>query len=142
MMKFHMGMNLLVMGLAVWSIGLSTQASADDDENRIGLRPSLHVCLVHSEGYTSSMLDCGGDEQEYQDKRLDGVYHKLLGRLPEDQRQSLKDNEQSWIRTRENKCAQPKDSGTMGDINYSSCFLTETARHATRLEDMLRRSKP
>ena len=142
MMKRCMEMQLLIAALTVFLMNQSTLAFAYDDGKKIGLSSVYHVCMSHSGGVTASMLDCDGNEQDFQNRRLDSIYRRLLDDLPEGQRHILKDNEQSWIKTRESKCVQPEGSGTMGAINYSSCFLGETARHATKLENMLKRIRP
>ena len=129
---------LLLSGLLVLATCLSAPALADDENDwkRIGERPGYIACLKGTEGITVSMLNCDGQEQRYQDQRINAAYRTLMTTIPAGQRQDLRLKERAWIKDREGKCAQPRDSGTAGDINYSSCFLDETARQATRLEAM------
>ena len=124
---------LLFPGLFVLAACLSMSAFADDENDwkRVGERPSYDACMRGAGGITFSMLNCNGQEQRYQDRRINAAYRALMTTIPAGQRQDLRLKERAWIKDRESKCTQPSDSGTAGDINYSSCFLDETARQAT-----------
>ena len=129
---------LLFSGLFVLATCLSAPSLADDENNwkRIGERPGYIACIDGTGGITASILTCDGQEQGYQDRRINAAYHTLMTTIPVSQRQDLRLKERVWIKDRESKCKQPSDSGTAGDINYSSCFLGETARQAAKLEGM------
>ena len=122
-------------------VSTSSFSGDDVDLKKSGIRSSYGACLDGSNGITSSMLDCNGKEQSYQDKRLNATYRSLLAELPEDKRQKLRQEERGWIRERDGTCVEPKDAGTAGDVDYSNCFLNETAKQATKLQDMLKADK-
>ena len=134
----------LSSGLFVLSACLSVPGLADDADNgrQIGERPSYAACVRGSGGITASILNCDGQEQKYQDHRINVAYRTLMTTVPASQRQGLRQQERTWIKDRDIKCAQPGESGTAGDVNYSSCFLDETARQATKLENMTGKPKP
>ena len=129
---------LLFPGLFVLAACFSLPALADDENDwkRIGERPGYIACLHGTGGITASILTCDGQEQGYQDRRINTAYRTLMTAIPIGQRQDLRLKERAWINGRDSKCKQPSDSGTAGDINYSSCFLDETARQAAKLEGM------
>ncbi len=135
---------LLSSGLFVLSTCLSMPVLADDGDDRrqIGERPSYADCVRESGGITASILNCDEQEQKYQDRRINVTYRTLMTTVPAAQRQDLRQQERAWIKDRDSKCAQPSDSGTAGDVNYSSCFLDETARQATKLQNMMEKAKP
>ena len=134
---------VLSCGLLAFAIFFPTLGFPDDDADlkQSGVRSSYDACLDRSNGITSSMLDCNGKEQTYQDKRLNAAYRSLMARLPEDKGQRLRQEERGWIKERDGTCVEPKDSGTAGDLDYSNCFLNETAKQATKLQDMLKAAK-
>ena len=134
---------VLAYGLLASAMCFSTSSFSGDDADlkQNGVRLSYGACLDRSNGITSSMLDCNGKEQSYQDKRLNAAYRGLMAGLPEDKRRKLRQEERGWIKERDGTCVEPKDSGTARDLDYSNCFLNETAKQATKLQDMLKAIK-
>lgn len=129
---------LLETCLILMLSGITTPAFADNDKKTPGYSQVFNICLDNSEGITSRMMDCTGAEQEYQDWRLNTAYQVLMKTLSLEKQKKRKQEERDWIKKRESTCAQPEDSGSLGEINYSGCFLEETTKQANMLETLLR----
>lgn len=99
-----------------------------------GLRSSYNICLDNSGGVTVKMLDCDDDELSYQDARLNKVYKKLFSSLSNSQKMVLRSDEKKWMAFRDSACRPDPDGGTAASVTSKSCYVDETARQATRLE--------
>ena len=102
---------VLFSGLVLLAAGLSVPALADDENEwtQIGERSGYITCLHGTGGITASMLTCDGQEQGYQDRRINAAYHSLMTTMPIGQREDVRLKERVWIDYRENKCRQPRD---------------------------------
>jgi len=112
-----------------------TSASSADKH----LRPGFNTCMDASEGVTVKMNSCLAKEFDYQDKRLNTAYQALRKSLSDKDRLALRDEERTWIKTRDAKCAPDKDGGTAALLVSGDCALTQTAERATELEGRLKK---
>ena len=113
------------------------QLLAETDE---GLSKEYSDCMNKVEnGTTSGMLQCGGEELDRQDARLNDAYRKLLSKLSPDRKKALLKGQRAWIKFREANCDYWYDpqGGTAARLNASGCTLTMTAARAKELEGML-----
>lgn len=112
-----------------------TSASSADKH----LRPGFDICMDASDGVTVKMNSCLAKEFDYQDKRLNTAYQALRKSLSDKDRLALRDEERTWIKTRDAKCAPDKDGGTAALLVSGDCALTQTAERATELENRLKK---
>jgi uncharacterized protein YecT (DUF1311 family) len=61
-------------------------------------------CIDASEGITSNVLDCGGEELDRLDVILNQTYRALMQKLPPTRQRQLRDSERKWITWRERDC--------------------------------------
>jgi uncharacterized protein YecT (DUF1311 family) len=116
------------------SAGFQHDRSQRKDENGVSLRPVYDKCLDASGGVTSAILDCIKQEYQYQDKRLNEAYKKVMAVISEHDRQKFRDEERKWISYRDSHCALDSDSGQVGEIDSDDCLVEETAKQAVYLE--------
>jgi uncharacterized protein YecT (DUF1311 family) len=96
-------------------------------------------CMDKSEGVTSNMLDCIGNEINYQDKRLNESYRKVMSTLNPSRTKKLQEAQRAWIKYRDENCNFYADSngGTMAEVVSSDCVLSSTASRAEELTKLL-----
>jgi uncharacterized protein YecT (DUF1311 family) len=113
------------------------QLLAETDE---GLSKEYSDCMDKvKNGTTADMLECGGEELDRQDARLNDAYKKLMSKLSRDRKKALLKAQQAWVKFREANCDYWYDpqGGTAARLNASGCSLTMTAARAKELEGML-----
>jgi uncharacterized protein YecT (DUF1311 family) len=105
-------------------------------------------------GTTTDMVNCGGAEFDYWDRRLNTAYKKLMSALKSDDElmgdqgalpglrlsETVRKAQRSWIRYRDDSCAVERDrfrGGTLGRITGINCMALETARRSVELERLL-----
>lgn len=110
----------------------SSAHAAPADEPK--MRPSFDKCIDASSGVTLNMLNCIAAESDYQDKRLNRAYKKLMRASSKAEQVKLRANEIKWLTGRDTRCAPDVDGGTSATLNSQSCYLEETARQANYLE--------
>ena len=88
----------MIISLAVLWNG---QLLAETDE---GLSKEYSDCMNKVENTTSGMLQCGGEELDRQDARLNDAYKKLLSKLSPDRKKALLKAQRAWIKFREANC--------------------------------------
>ena len=113
------------------------QLLAETDE---GLSKEYSDCMDKvKNGTTADMLQCGGEELDRQDARLNDAYKKLMSKLSSDRKKALLKAQRAWVRFREANCDYWYDpqGGTAARLNASGCSLTMTAARAKELEGML-----
>ncbi|MHA3099278.1 lysozyme inhibitor LprI family protein [Acinetobacter brisouii] len=95
-----------------------------------------HKCMDESKGITSEMLNCISIETQYQDDRLNKIYKKLQQQLAQNEKLKLRDEQRTWIKTRDNKVNKiyKTQGGSMADINGQSLYLELTIKQADKLE--------
>jgi len=84
------------------------------------------------------MLRCSYTEYDFQDRRLNRSYRRLLGTLPASERDALREEEREWIRRKEAYCAPEPESGQGQAIASADCLVGETAGRAAELEARLK----
>ncbi|MCX7512787.1 lysozyme inhibitor LprI family protein [Frateuria hangzhouensis] len=105
--------------------------------NQPGIRASYGACIGASGGVTAAMLDCMGDELDYQNLRLNNAYRSLMAQSDDPRQEQLRTAERKWILLRDARCRPAPDSGTAADVSSTSCYVEETARQASKLESAL-----
>lgn len=111
----------------------STNASSDSEEV-IGLREAYVDCLEGGGTTTAAILKCTHEEFVFQDKRLNGVYKRLMAKLDASAKQKLREEERKWIDSKETRCSLNPDAGTADQISVADCVVRDTARRAADLE--------
>ena len=94
------------------------------------------ACMDQSNGITSNMLDCIGEELEKQDARLNSAYRTLTSQLNAERKQQLVAAQRLWIQYRDANCqfyADP-EGGTLATLSANQCVLDETSQRASELE--------
>lgn len=92
------------------------------------------ACIDASGGVTVEMLDCNGAELDMQDARLNQAYRMVMARLAPAQKTHLRTLQRKWLVTRERRCSFPEETGTLGTVMRSGCFLDETIARTIWLE--------
>lgn len=128
-----------VLALVALAASIHCAIAETPAEGAKPFRPAYYACVKASGGVTVALNDCIGNEHAYQDKRLNTAYQSLRKTLPDTQRTSLRDEERSWIATRDKTCAPDQDGGTGAMLDSNQCDLKETALRAAALEARLSR---
>lgn len=92
--------------------------------------------MDQSNGVTSNMLACIGEELEKQDARLNSAYRTLTSQLNAERKQQLVAAQRLWIQYRDANCqfyADP-EGGTLATLSANQCVLDETSQRASELE--------
>jgi uncharacterized protein YecT (DUF1311 family) len=100
------------------------------------LTKQFSTCMDKSNGVTSNMLDCIGDETKRQEIRLNKAYNKVMTQISPERKAPLQSAQRAWIGYREANCSFYADpnGGTMARVNASDCFMSATASRAKELE--------
>ncbi len=95
------------------------------------------ACLEKAGGVTASMRECIGAEFQRIDQRLNASYKTVMQRLSVQSRVTLRRGEQTWLKTRLDKCerefAEDK-AGTIWLIEMDDCALQEHMRRTAWIE--------
>ncbi|SMQ94993.1 lysozyme inhibitor LprI family protein [Xanthomonas fragariae] len=113
-----------------------TQQQRGELAKSVQLRFSYRQCVKNSDAVMPVLMNCNNEEYEYQDARLNKVYHRLLSKLPADEKVALKQEERDWIKQRDALC---QSNGSLGggqaeELEDRSCELNATAKRADELE--------
>lgn len=95
-------------------------------------------CMDNSGGVTVTMLDCAASELDIQDARLNAAYQQKMRELDSPGKSSLRTLQRAWIKQRDQGCtakAAPEEGGTLAEVIYSTCLVTETTERVDRLND-------
>lgn len=93
-------------------------------------------CIDKSNGVTSSMMDCSGNEIDNQDDQLNEYYKKLIAELNKKEKNELRSAQRSWIRDRDRTCDKISDEeggGSLGAVIYNECILFITVNRKNKL---------
>jgi uncharacterized protein YecT (DUF1311 family) len=95
-------------------------------------------CMEKSEGITSAMEACIGEELELQDRRLNRSYKALMASIPDGRRADLRDAQRKWIAFRDQNCGLYHDpeGGSAARLASKECVVTLTAERAYELETL------
>ena len=89
-------------------------------------------------GVTSAMADCTHEELAKQDARLNASYKVAMGAGNPAQQAQLRDAQRAWIKSRDAKCKEGLEGGTMDILTESDCHLSMTTARADELARMAR----
>jgi Uncharacterized protein conserved in bacteria len=101
------------------------------------IRPSYRHCLDATGGVTPDMKACMSAEFDFQDKRLNAVYKRLMATLSGEGKASLRTEEREWIRSKQSKCDEGTEPGQADELVAYDCLVVETANRAAELEARL-----
>ena len=94
-------------------------------------------CSALTNGVTIEMMDCLGEEMDYQDARLNAAYRLLKSTLNKDDWVRLRSAQRSWLASKDYICRTGGHGGTGKMLEHQSCMLRWLAIRATDLEDHL-----
>lgn len=94
-------------------------------------------CSALTNGVTIEMMDCLGEEMDYQDARLNAAYRLLKSTLNKDDWVRLRSAQRSWLASKDHICRTGRHGGTGKMLELQSCMLRWLAIRATDLEDHL-----
>ena len=100
------------------------------------------TCLDKSEGVTASMNDCSGEAIGKMDKRLNQLYKTLMGTLPKQKQELLKNSQKKWLawRTAEQDLSyalDPNEGGTLQGVSANGFAYEMLKRRVQELEGYL-----
>lgn len=107
------------------------------------IRSSFQDCVDKAGGATWPTQDCIADEYDYQDARLNRVFHRLMQTLPGNEAAELRTKQRAWIVERDATCPWDVDTEGQGqrlEANY--CAMERTAGRAAELEQLLETKQP
>ena len=122
---------------------VQVQAADPPDE---GLEPVLHDAEPEQESYTDRLRNLDSQIQKMQEQETDSnvysaktsaetqltVYNALLEALPQEEAQSLANEERDWLKKRESDAAD--SSGKSGNsLSYASSMVNQTRERAYEL---------
>jgi uncharacterized protein YecT (DUF1311 family) len=96
---------------------------------KIGLRSSFKKCVDNADAVVPDTRECISAEYQYQDKRLNAVYKKLIASLTPDEQSKLRVEERHWIAYRDSRCNKLEPQ-----LEPENCELNATADRAAELE--------
>lgn len=115
-------------------------AAATDAEVEARYTPRYVQCQSSgqaADGVMTAIAACIADELRLQDGNLNAEYQRIIGLLPADRAQKLRETQRAWIVSRDRGCAaEARTGGTIDRINGPSCLLDETIRRTIALERM------
>lgn len=129
----------------------TSRLDGEDSEVKVESRPdpavyraSYHDCTEASNGTTADMMDCIGDEFEYQDGRLNATYRRLREMLSPKASELLRNEQRTWLANLEASCIPDEEirGGTAGMLVAEGCRLELTTRRADELDQLERTVKP
>lgn len=137
---------------ATASINLSTNEVRPEDpvdHTRVGAagkpiepqyRTSFKQCMDASNGVTVNMMNCIGEEFDYQDKRLNTAYKRLHQVLAPADWERIRNEQRKWLASRDVGCKVSDDmkGGTAEMLILADCGLQKTAIRADELETLLK----
>ncbi|MEW6258251.1 MAG: lysozyme inhibitor LprI family protein [Pseudomonadota bacterium] len=94
------------------------------------------ACLQRASS-TQDLIACYAGETEEWDSRLNRAYKFVMGRLPADAANKLREAQRSWLDTRKLTCGFYGvfyDGGTIAGPSAASCYNGETAERALYLK--------
>ena len=106
------------------------------------LRDSFNKCMDATPGITYDMMNCMGDELEYQNARLNRAYKRLHETLDPNQWEHLRTRQRQWLANRDGDCRRDSEDmggGTAEMLGIKMCILEKTAKRAGELEVVLAR---
>jgi uncharacterized protein YecT (DUF1311 family) len=122
----------------VWSPCSSAQQSPSGVE--ASYSAAFNRCMKSGDaasGVTSAMMDCLGNENDVQGKRLNQTYKLAMSQLDATQKAALRKSERAWITQRDATCQTQSDElggGTASKLVYSNCILDETIKRTKQLK--------
>jgi uncharacterized protein YecT (DUF1311 family) len=99
---------------------------------KIGLRSSFNKCIDVAAAVVPDTRECIASEYQYQDKRLNTVYKKLVASLNPGDQSKLRDEERHWIAYRDGRCHKLEPQ-----LEPENCELNATADRSAELEARL-----
>lgn len=140
----------MVRTLVTTLIGAGTLITASaspaaDKQVEARYTPIFNRCISTGDaqrGVTTAVMTCLSDEHHRQDARLNRVYKTTMGRLNASQKATLRTAQRQWLRDTEARCnAEMKEAegGTLVNITFTDCELTETIKRTIWLENYRKR---
>lgn len=122
--------------LIAGATALSANAAVADPKAS-NLRPAYGQCVDRSHGEMEPMTVCMDDEFNFQDRRLNRVYKKLVSATAEPAKSELRAEERHWITQRDSSCNSGTEPGQFDEINAYDCKIIATADRAADFEKRL-----
>ncbi len=99
------------------------------------LGKSYDLCMDHSDGVTTRMIECIGEEHQRKDQQLNQNYQHLMTGLSAERKTQLRNVQRKWMAYRDANCqfyADP-DGGSLARVEANACMLRMTAARAEEL---------
>jgi uncharacterized protein YecT (DUF1311 family) len=95
-------------------------------------------CIEKAGAVDPAVLECISAEYDFQDKRLNAAYRKLIGSLTGERKKQLLEAQRLWGKYTEANCAfyYDPDGGTMARMQAAECAVTARIERAVELEDL------
>lgn len=96
---------------------------------------SYDLCMDHSDGVTTRMIECIGEEHQRKDQQLNQNYQHLMTGLSAERKTQLRNVQRKWMAYRDANCqfyADP-DGGSLARVEAKACMLRMTAARAEEL---------
>jgi uncharacterized protein YecT (DUF1311 family) len=101
------------------------------------LRPSYTACLDKANTDTGPSRECMTTELDYQNNRLNKAYKDLMSKLNAGNKSKLQDDERTWIKYRDSRCANVIYGIEQPELSGLECSVEETAKRASDIEAWL-----
>jgi uncharacterized protein YecT (DUF1311 family) len=117
----------------------STNQPSHQSAKEAGYRKSFDQCMDASNGVTVDMMNCGSEEFDYQDKRLNAAYKHLRQVLLPTDWEAVRNGQRKWLADMDKACQGDEEvkGGTLEMIEFMACKLDRTVRRADELEALL-----
>lgn len=117
--------------------GTDTGRTAEPFKAEDHYSQAYNDCMKATEGVTSEILSCSGQEIDRQDKTLNENYKAAMAKAADQtSKDKLRNDERAWIRERDKKCkaeGSVEEGGTDEALIYNDCILAATTERAHQL---------
>ncbi len=128
-------------------IGGTTVAEAEEDEDDLvpkrpddsyrmaNLRPEYDRCIEAADAVTPELLVCGQEELEYQEKRLEEAFARMLAMPDSEEKDALLDAQAAYMHDTNRHCApHPEQDGQGQLLDAQSCRINRVANRVEALQ--------
>ena len=133
---------VMIVGMAcvIFFVAPLYAASKPTETDRIDA--DYNSCLSKADGVTSNIRDCTSKAYPSMDKRLNQLFKTLMGKLPANNKELLKNAQKKWLAFRDAEKElslelDPEKGGTMQMINADSFAYEMLKKRVKDLEGYL-----
>lgn len=104
----------------------------------VKLSGGFNKCIAQAGAVDPAVLECLGNENEVQDRKLNASYKSLMSKLDTPRKKQLQEAQRLWLKYVEANCDFYYDpnGGTSARMMSAQCSVDARAQRASELEDL------